>query len=145
MILFHCSTVKIDNFYIPYGGLHFGGINSALEAALRKLRSPMNVVNADTVYLHKCIVDLGIITFCDDLGGDDSWRSVIDECQRLGFNSVQYKNLYEPDSVPSYMIWESNRVKILEVDPIHMDDAEDIIEEYLSSISTDNILGSKVY
>lgn len=144
MILYHCSTVKIDNFYIPYGGLHFGGRYSALEAALRKLRSPLNVVNADTVYLHTCEIDLGKMQYSDDLGGDESWRALIMECQTFGFDSVRYENAFEPDSVPSYMIWEPSRVRILEVDPIHMDDAEDMIDEFLEYNSTANILGGKL-
>lgn len=136
MILYHCSTVKIDSFYIPFGGLHFGGINSALEAALRKLRSPRNTLDHKEIHIHKCLVELGKTQHSEDLGGEDSWRAVIDECSRLGFNSVQYKNVYEPDSVPSYMIWDASRVKIIEVDCIHMDDAEQMLEEFYDSHCT---------
>lgn len=131
MIVYHASTVKIDKFYIPYGGLHLGGVHSALEAALRKLRSPNNVVDADTVYLHKCRVNLGRITSTNDAGGDESWREIIDECKVLGFDSVQYKNEYEPDVIPSFMIWNPEQIEILEVDVMHMDDAEMKIEDFL--------------
>lgn len=141
MILYHASTVKIEQFYIPYGGLHLGGINSALEAALRKLRSPLNVVNADMVYLHKCIVDLGRITRVNDLGGDEAWRTLIEECRCLDFNSVQYKNEFEPDSVDSFMIWDTTRIKIISVDVIHIDDAEDMVNEYLDSVDPVLLLG----
>ena len=71
MKLYHASTVEIDNFYIPYGGLHMGGKHSALEAALRKLRSPLNVVDACTVYLHTLEVDVDNVLLCEDLGSDD--------------------------------------------------------------------------
>lgn len=126
MILYHASTVKIDQFYIPYGGLHFGGINSSLEAALRKLRSDMNVHDAQTVYLHKCSVNLGRIVLMDDLGDDQSWREVFS----TEYDSVKYNNKYEPDTEPSYMIWNSNRARVIECDVLHMDEAEDIINEF---------------
>lgn len=144
MILYHASTVKIDKFYIPYGGLHLGGINSALEAALRKLRSPLNVVDANTVYLHKCRVDLGRIQYSKDLGGDEAWRTLIEECKRFDFHSVEYKNEYEFDIQNSFMIWDTARIEILEVDSIHMDDAEFMLEEFLDEHEPVLVLGGKV-
>lgn len=144
MILYHASTVKIDKFYIPYGGLHLGGVHSALEAALRKLRSPLNVVDADTVYLHKVQVELGTVQYSKDLGGDDSWRSLIEECQRFGFNSVQYKNEYEPDDIDSYMIWDTSRIQIIEVDVMHMDEAEDMVDRYLDANEPVLLLGGVI-
>lgn len=144
MILYHASTVKIDQFYIPYGGLHIGGIHSALEAALRKLISPLNVVNADMVYLHKCSVDLGRIQYSKDLGGDDAWRTLIEECQRFGFESVEYKNEYEFDIQTSFMIWDTTRIQLLDVDPIHRDEAEMIIEDFLDEHDPVLALGGKV-
>ena len=42
------------------------------------------------------------------------------------------------------MIWDASRVKIIEVDCIHMDEAEDILEEFYDSYSTINVLGGKV-
>lgn len=131
MKLYHASTVKIDNFYIPYGGLHMGGKHSALEAALRKLRSPLNVVDADTVYLHTLEVDVDNVLLWTDMGSDDEWRGVIEYCELNGYDAVQYKNDYEPDTVPSYMIWDASKVRIVEVDAMHMDDAEMIIEDFL--------------
>lgn len=127
MILYHASTVPISSFYIPYGGLHLGGMYSALEAALRKLRSDKNVHNDEVVYLHRVQVDLGRIVLMDDLGGDEEWRGVFS----TEYDSVQYVNSYEPDVVHSYMVWDTSRVQVIDVDPIHMDDAEDTINELL--------------
>lgn len=130
MLLYHASPVKIENFYIPFGGLHLGGKNSALEAALRKLRSPLNVVDANTVHLHTCEVNVSKVYYSDDLGSDDSWRELIEYCQANGYDAVQYKNEFEPDAVPSYMIWDVSIIRIVEVDPMHMDDAEMILEDF---------------
>ncbi|WPK19008.1 hypothetical protein [Salmonella phage SD-6_S16] len=82
MKLYHASTVKIDNFYI----------------------SPLNVVDACTVYLHTLEVDVDNVLLCEDLGSDDEWRSLIENCTAQGYDAVQYKNDYEPDNVPSFMI-----------------------------------------
>lgn len=127
MILYHASTVRIEKFYIPFGGLHLGGLYSSLEAALRKLRSDSNANNDETVYLHRCEVDLGRIVSMDDLGSDDEWRAVFS----TDYDSVKYVNKFEPDVQASYMLWDASRVQIVDVDPIHMDDAEDMINEFL--------------
>lgn len=133
MIVYHASTVQIKDFYIPYGGLHVGGLHSSLEAALRKLRSVRNVHNADTVFLHTCEVQLGKTTVTDDVGGDEAWREIIAECKVLGFDSVQYFNEYEPDSTDSFMIWDETKIKVLKCESIHMDDAEEILNEFYDS------------
>ncbi|WPK18362.1 hypothetical protein [Salmonella phage SD-2_S15] len=48
-----------------------------------------------------------------------------------GYDAVQYKNDYEPDNVPSFMIWDTSKIRIIEVDAMHMDEAEMIIEDFL--------------
>lgn len=65
------------------------------------------------------------------MGDDDGWRGVIEYCQNKGHDAVQYKNDYEPDVVNSFMIWDASKVRIVEVDIIHMDDAEMLIEEFI--------------
>lgn len=127
MILYHASTVKISEFYIPYGGLHLGGLYSSLEAALRKLRSDSCPLDEDTVYLHTVKVNLGRIAYMDDLGGDQEWRDVFS----TDYDSVQYVNKYEPDVEPSYMVWDASRATVISVESIHMDKAEDMINEFL--------------
>lgn len=127
MILYHASTVKISEFYIPYGGLHLGGIYSSLEAALRKLRSDSCPLDEDTVYLHTVKVNLGRTVCMDDLGGDQEWRDVFS----TDYDSIKYVNKYEPDVEPSYMVWDASRVTVLNVECIHMDKAEDMINEFI--------------
>lgn len=120
--------MKIDSFYIPYGGLHMGGMYSALEAALRKLRSDRNVDNNTTVYLHKVHLKSCDVVPVDDMGDDHSWR----ELYTSGTGQVfVYENKYEPDVSKSYVIWDTSLVQIIEVDVMHMDEAEEIIENFL--------------
>lgn len=120
--------MKIDSFYIPYGGLHMGGMYSALEAALRKLRSDRNVDNNTTVYLHKVHLKSCDAVSVDDMGDDHSWR----ELYTSGIGQVfVYENKYEPDVSKSYVIWDTSLVQIIEVDVMHMDEAEEIIENFL--------------
>lgn len=120
--------MKIDSFYIPYGGLHMGGMYSALEAALRKLRSDRNVDNNTTVYLHKVHLKSCDAVPVDDMGDDHSWR----ELYTSGIGQVfVYENKYEPDVSKSYVIWDTSLVQIIEVDVMHMDEAEEIIENFL--------------
>ena len=131
MILYHASTALFDKFYIPYGGLHLGGLHSALEAALRHLRSPRNDSGACTVYLYQVHVQLGTVHCTEDLGGEDSWREVFS----TEYDSVQYDNKYELDNVPSYMVWDSSRVQIHSVQEMHMDEAEDILVQFEESVT----------
>lgn len=130
MILYHCSTVKIEDFYIPYGGLHMGGIHSALEAALRKIRAYDGADVLD-VYVHRLEVDTGRSEYCDDMGSCDGWRLVMDSAKSAGFDSIEYKNVFEPDVVNSFVLWDTSRVKILSVDVMSQDEAEDKLNEFL--------------
>lgn len=128
MILYHASTVKIDKFYIPYGGLHVGGVHSALEAALRKIRS-YDGPFTQHVYIHRLEVDIGRSILYDDMGDDEGWRTLIarhkDEC-----DTVEYRNSFEPDVVNSFLIWDATRVTILDIDVMSQDEAEDKLNEF---------------
>lgn len=129
MILYHASTVKIDEFRIPYGGLHVGGLHSALEAALRKLRSDKNVDDLQTVYVHKVHLNAPKTAYVEDLGDCQSWRKCIDS-QPEDINALEYMNRYEPDVVSSYVVWDTSVLEIVSVDVMHMDEAEDIINSF---------------
>lgn len=128
MILYHASTVKIEKFYIPYGGLHVGGLHSALEAALRKIRNYDGPFEQH-VYVHRLEVDTGRVFEYDDMGDDEGWRTVI---ARYGndCDTIEYKNCFEPDVVNSFLIWDAKRVKILDVDILSHDEAEDKLNEF---------------
>ncbi|EAZ2022873.1 hypothetical protein BZF66_06135 [Salmonella enterica] len=128
MILYHASTVKIDKFYVPYGGLHVGGIHSALEAALRKVRQYDGPDVLD-IYLHRVEVNTGRSMLYEDMGDDHGWRAAI-ICNRDNYDSIEYKNKFEPDIVNSFVLWQPERVKILSVDVMCQDEAGDIVNEF---------------
>lgn len=132
MILFHASTVKIEKFYVPYGGIHCGGIYSAYEAALRKVRAA--IVDCNSIYLHKLEVNPGRIYQSSDCGDCESWRNMIMYCDIYGYNSVQYKNDFEPDCVSSMLLWNPERIKIISTVEIDRDDAEDALNEFYDTI-----------
>lgn len=129
MILYHASTVKIEKFHVPLGGIHMGGINSAIEAALRKVRGHYSSDVPD-VYLHRLEVDLGRSVVLDDAADCQNWRDMINLCIREGYDSIEYSNLYEPDLCHSFMVWEPSRVKIIDVEVMNQDKAEDIVDEF---------------
>ena len=128
MILYHASTVRIEEFYIPYGGLHVGGLHSALEAALRKVRS-YDGNDVLEVFVHRLEVDTGRVMAYDDMGDDHGWRCTI-SCYGEECDSIEYINKFEPDVVNSFVIWDANRVKILDVDVMSHDEAEDKLNEF---------------
>lgn len=129
MILYHASTVQIDEFFVPHGGIHTGGRHSALEAALRKVRGD-NANEDIKIYVHRLDVELGRSVLLDDMGNCDSWRRMIIDCDREGYNSIEYSNVYEPDVCNSYMIWEPSRIKVLSIEVLSQDAAEDIVNEF---------------
>lgn len=130
MIVFHASTVKIDEFYIPYGGLHFGGHLSSIKCALRKLyegRSKEHDI--EHIHIHCC--DLTSINpyESNDKGSDVEWRRLHNILLRENviYDSVKYINEYEQDIMPSFCIFKTNNIKILDHSTMHMDVAEDIL------------------
>lgn len=128
MILYHASTVRITEFYVPYGGLHVGGLHSALEAALRKVRQ-FDGCEELQVFVHRVEVDTGRIMKHDDMGDDHGWwlsmNSVKNEC-----DCIEYQNKFEPDIVNSFVFWDASRIKILDVDVMSQDEAEDKLNEF---------------
>lgn len=132
MIVFHAGTVKIEEFYIPYGGLHVGGYQSAIRCALRKLyeeRSNNNKI--EHIHLHTCqLVDL-IYYDGEDAGNNIGWQKMFNTAllENPNYNSIKYINKYEPDIMPSYSIFSTKNIKILDHSTIHMDVVEDILNE----------------
>ena len=124
MFLYHASRSLIRKFHINQQGLHFGSINSSLEAALRHS-------DGDKIYLHKVL--LSEKTFekvydCLDVGYD--WESIIEEADQFDYTCIRYLNKYEPSISKSYCIWDEGLVEcIAEIKVLSEDDAEKIIEE----------------
>lgn len=133
MLVFHCSTVKIEEFYIPLGGLHFGGIHSALRAGLTKLYKQRNKGNLiSTLHIHECVLTPSTkenIILCNDMGSDEKWREYYEfiSTQTPNTEVLKYKNKYEPDTVPSYCIFDVKYIKLIDSSSIHMDNAEDML------------------
>ena len=129
MKLYHASTVQIDKFYVPYGGIHVGGIHSALEASLRKIRA-YNGIDDIYIHLHVLEVDTGRSEMHHDEGDCASWRKLINTYKDTDVGSVEYKNKYEPDVCNSFMLWEPERIIILETIKYIQDEAEDILNAF---------------
>lgn len=130
MIVFHASTVPIDEFYILYGGLHFGGVHSAIKCALQKLyegRSEGHDI--ENIYIHKCFLTGTKFHESKDMGSDSGWRSLNNTLiqQMSDFEIIKYINEYELDVVPSYCVFNTRYIKLLECSEMHMDTAEDIL------------------
>lgn len=51
----------------------------------------------------------------------------IQKAKALGFKGIVYKNLYEPDLVSSYLIFDSTLITIEDIDPIDSEEAERLL------------------
>lgn len=131
--VYHCSTVCIEEFYIPYGGLHLGGMNSALEAGLRKIRGSAS--SESVLYMHEVQLNISNPHESEDCGSNDLWQGIIDWLQKsTDYDCIKYNNKYEPDLVPSWTVFNTSSIHcIVDSYPIHMDDAEDILNEFLDT------------
>lgn len=130
MIVFHASTVHIEEFYIPYGGLHVGGYQSAIECALRKLYEGRGKGHyIDHIHIHQCeLISTNPYESFDE-GSDEGWRKLHNVLLRdnVIFDSIKYINEYEPDIMPSFCLFDTTNIKILDHSTMHMDIAEDIL------------------
>ena len=101
MNLYHAGLREIKKFDLSKG-CHFGGKNSALEAALRKVPFDTNTI----VYLHKVSVPNEVLRIYEtfDAGCDENWQSMIEFVIRYGHNAIKYSNKYEPSIYPSFVL-----------------------------------------
>lgn len=108
MKLYHASRSKIEDFNFQ-DGCHFGSKFSAYEAALRKVES-----SCDTIYLHQVVFDPSSLRIFDwfDEGNSYNWSKTIHYVDSLGYNCIQYKNLFEPSAYPSYLMFGTD-IKVL--------------------------------
>ena len=100
--VFHASPVRIKEFEIPYAGLHFGDLSSALQAVERKLDHSIT----DTFYLHEVVLDISNVEDVFDSG--DDWRDDLDGDTTKVFS---YTNKYEPSSSKSYVMFDTKFIK----------------------------------
>ena len=128
--VYHCGLSKIDRFDFSKG-VHFGGINSALEAALRHVCDHRR--NLDTIYIHECLLDIseGVLEE-DDLGSNENWQNYVqDYLLDTDIDIIQYINRYEPDVNPSYYVLNSNLITIKKVRTMRPHEAEKKVCEFL--------------
>lgn len=126
MIVYHCSLSSIEKFVYAENGVHFGGRNSAIEAALRKTLS-----GKETLFLHKCNINSERFFDCDDQGNHSEWIKIIEQSITDGYKTIRYINKYEPDSKPSYIVLDSKEIEIMSVSRIKASDAErEILDFY---------------
>lgn len=110
MILYHASLIEITKFDLSKG-CHFGGKHSAFEAALRKGSLGLNF----QIYLHKVFVPDSLLKIYDafDVGSAENWKDLIAFVKERGYNSISYKNKYEPSSYPSFVLLADLEEKIV--------------------------------
>lgn len=126
MIVYHCSLVSINKFVFNEKGVHFGGKQSAIEAALRKTAS-----NDDNIFVHKCWIESNDFFDCEDQGSHDEWLKTINQAVSDGYSVIRYNNRYEPDFKPSYIVLNEKNVKIVSVSQIKAIHAENEILDCL--------------
>ncbi|AGG57865.1 hypothetical protein VPBG_00093 [Vibrio phage helene 12B3] len=100
--VYHASLHKIDNFEIPFNGLHMGTKESALQAVERKGVQ----YETDTYYLHEILIDARSAEDVFDSG--DSWR---EDLQGDTSKVFSYTNKYEPSSGKSYVMFSTKYIK----------------------------------
>jgi hypothetical protein len=125
MKLYHASTVKIESFHIPYGGLHFGGIYSAIIAALRHYYS--NDLSTEILHIHCCEVDINNPVLVDDQGSAEQWEN---EFKSVRGDALEYNNKFEPDTENSFCIFDAGKVLKIEHSTMHIDVAEDMLDKF---------------
>ena len=112
IIVYHASPTCITKFNFK-NGVHFGGLNSAMEAGLRKMETP-EYYNQSQLYMHKCLLTLpSKIYDCDDLGSTEAWLKEKERALKDNYSLIRYLNKYEPDVVPSYYVLDSSLLQII--------------------------------
>lgn len=125
MIVYHCSLSIITDFIYNEKGVHFGGKQSAIEAALRKTEK-----SSEKIYIHKCELKSEDFFDCEDKGNHVEWVKTIKHAISEGFSAIRYTNRYEPDFEPSYVVLKSDLISILSVSVMTAKKAEDQIMDY---------------
>lgn len=134
---YHAGLDSIKEFYIPFGGLHMGGKGSALEAALRKLRSQEDDAKLrGSIILHSVHVDDSNLLQGEDLGNALSWEKSWDnQLSPYGYFGWKYKNIFEPDTTDSICLFNLRCVGgIFSRIKLSLDEAELELERYESRL-----------
>lgn len=131
--VYHCGLDHIQKFDFS-NGVHFGGIHSALEAALRHVSKETR--KTSTIYVHECLIDLSDnnrIVEEEDLGSNESWQDYANDILlETDITVVKYVNRYEPDIHPSYYVLDPTLVKIKKVRKLRPHEAEAEVDAFLN-------------
>lgn len=112
--VYHSSPDNIDEFIFT-NGVHVGGKYSSITAGLRKLRNLKTYKNLkqNHINIYEFELDSSIPFYeCNDVGGNDAWLVEILKAKSEGYSVIKYKNKYEPDTVPSYIILDNNIIQL---------------------------------
>ena len=117
---YHSGPKEILKFDFS-NGVHFGGLKSSFEAALRK--------NPETI--HTYFVQIKNVPYyeTEDVGGQDSWQKEIEFAKSLGYLLIKYHNKYEPDIHLSYLVLSEDLIIVLD----YTKHSPDMAEEYLQT------------
>ena len=118
----HCTLSSISKFNFSQG-VHFGGRISALQAAYRKLAQGQFAF----FNLYSCTLVCDKFYDTEDVGCKEEWDKEIVKAKAQGYKVIRYRNKYEPDSYPSYLVFEEGITKIIERNAIHSSEMEEEI------------------
>lgn len=122
LFVYHCTLSSITTFDYRRG-VHFGGRISALQAAFRKL--PPN--EYAFFHLYSCKLESDKFYDSEDVGCKEEWDKVIVKAKKEGYKVIRYRNKYEPDSYPSYLVFAEGVIKHSNRHSIHSSNVEDEI------------------
>lgn len=97
--------MRFSEFIMQAGGLHFGGIESALIAVQRHLE----LNNACKFYLYTVLLDVTSAVDVNDQGCSELWD---EEHYYSSSNVLRYTNVFEPSSSKSYAVFDCNLLNI---------------------------------
>lgn len=106
-IEYHCSPDKIEEFDTSKG-CHFGGRLSAYEAALRK-------PGEGDLYLYRVNIKYTSAIFVEDQRNSKAWEDLAKLMRLENVGLARYKNIDEPDTVPSVFVTDPVKIDIISV------------------------------
>lgn len=120
--VYHSSPDYIYDFIFT-NGVHVGGKYSSITAGLRKLKNLRTYRNLKQkhIYMYEFELDSNVPFYeCEDIGGNDAWLVEILRAKSEGYSLIKYKNKYEPDTVPSYIILNNNIIKLINISTLEL-------------------------
>lgn len=103
--LYHASPYSFDKFEIPYNGLHFGTLESAIQAVEYK----KDKLEDGFFYLYQVVLDISLCEDVFDIGQD--WAEYLEKDTSKVYS---YTNKYEPSTGKSYVVFCPRFIKSVE-------------------------------